>query len=220
MPICHNKKLIFIHIPKTGGTSVEKSIGTTSLENLYSERRCLYSAPEILEKFESTEQNKIKFITPQHLTASQLKTVVGDKLFASYQKFTIVRNPFDRLVSEYRYVISDNGNMHQKLFRNLSFNEFVNKSLSLPNFARYAVFDNHLTPQVEFIDPLRASKKFKIFKYEEIENVFEWLNVEPLWLRKSNNRKPWEEYYTTELKELVYNFYKEDFKKFDYPYNP
>ena len=37
-------------------------------------------------------------------------------------------------------------------------------------------------------------------------------------LRKTSNRKPYEEYYTQELKEIVYNFYREDFINFNYSF--
>ena len=36
MVICDKRQLIFIHIPKTGGTTVEKRLQLTNVDNLYS----------------------------------------------------------------------------------------------------------------------------------------------------------------------------------------
>lgn len=219
MPILHNKKLIFIHIPKTGGTSIERVIDMQTVEKFFCYQRCGVCMPKILDKFCIKEHNKIKYTTPQHLTALQLKTVLGDTVFNKYQKFTIVRNPFDRLVGEYCY-IKQTVNPHFVQYQDLNFVQFVKRCLNLPNMARHILFDNHFTPQTEFIKPFKPNKKFIVFKFEEIAKVFEWLGVEPMHLRQSDDRKPWQEYYTPELMQLVFNFYKQDFDNFNYPYNP
>lgn len=219
MPILHNKKLIFVHIPKTGGTSIENALDIQTHQEFFGFQRCGECMPEILEKFSIEERNKIKYTTPQHLTALQLKTIFGDTTFNKYQKFTIVRNPYDRLVSEYCY-IKQTVNKHFICYKNLDFAQFVVKCLNLPNMARHALFDNHFTPQSKFIEPFKPNKKFIVFKFEEIAKVFEWLSVESVHLRQSDDRKPWQEYYTPELMQMVYNFYKEDFDNFNYSTQP
>jgi len=64
-------KLIFIHINKTGGSSIEKVFGYDGIK---------------------------------HEHSSQLKARVGEK-WDQYFKCSIIRNPWDRLVSEYFYRI-------------------------------------------------------------------------------------------------------------------
>jgi hypothetical protein len=218
MPISHNKELIFIHIPKTGGTSIERVLDMQTTEKFFCYQRCGVCMPKILEKFNVEDRNKIKYTAPQHLTALQLETVLGSTIFNKYKKFTIVRNPFDRLVSEYWYV-KQTVNPHFTQYQNLNFTQFVKKCFDLPNMARYILFDNHFTPQVEFINPFKPSDEFIVFKFEEIIKVFKWLDVEPVHLRQSNRHKHWREYYTPELMQMVYNFYKQDFDSF-FPTSP
>lgn len=70
--ISHEYKCIFVHISRTGGSSIEKAI-------------C------------GREWWKINPAT-KHLTASQTKEIYKD-YWNSYFKFSFVRNPWDRLVS-------------------------------------------------------------------------------------------------------------------------
>ena len=67
--ICHKYKCIFIHAPRTGGTSIEFSFGQDV------------------------------FFKKKHLKASEVFNEVGEKGWRDYFKFTFVRNPWDRVVS-------------------------------------------------------------------------------------------------------------------------
>jgi hypothetical protein len=69
MMIIHSKKLIFVHIQRTGGNSVSSAFG----EN-----------PNTAEK---------------HFLARDLRERYGADVWDSYFKFSFVRNPWDRLVS-------------------------------------------------------------------------------------------------------------------------
>ncbi len=71
--IDHQRKLLFIHIARTGGTSVEAALVGR-------------------DWWEQDPQSK-------HLSASQTRAYYGEEVWNSYFKFSIVRNPFDRLVS-------------------------------------------------------------------------------------------------------------------------
>jgi len=69
--INHTYKCIFIHIPRTAGTSMELTIDN---------------------------QNWVNNIKEKHLIASVAKYIYRD-YWDDYFKFTIVRNPWDRMVS-------------------------------------------------------------------------------------------------------------------------
>ncbi|NCC25042.1 MAG: hypothetical protein EOM25_07565 [Deltaproteobacteria bacterium] len=95
--INNSKKFIFIHIPKTAGTSValffsrysrycDLEIGATQLGEAIQ--------PEFLKRFKIWK----------HSTAQEIKSVVGDAIFEEYKTFTFVRNPYDRLFSTYKFL--------------------------------------------------------------------------------------------------------------------
>jgi hypothetical protein len=88
-------KCIFVHIPRTGGTSIESALGVLGdwrVEN----RRSMFGvvdSPELAREIGSTA-----FL--QHLTATQLCRMLPDK-FWQYFRFAFVRNPWERMVSVY-----------------------------------------------------------------------------------------------------------------------
>lgn len=85
---------LFVHIPKCGGTSVESAIWEEhekTEENLWM---------GFLDQF----HNKFQTGGLQHLKAIQIRQYVGRKKFDSLFKFSIVRNPFARIVSQYLYM--------------------------------------------------------------------------------------------------------------------
>ena len=86
--LSENRNVVFFHIPKTGGTSIE-----SWLVNLLDSKQILFHK-FILEDM---------LVTPQHLGYSTIQKLIGEEVFAKSYKFMIVRNPFDRLESEFFY---------------------------------------------------------------------------------------------------------------------
>jgi hypothetical protein len=56
--------------------------------------------------FVAPMRNKYQSGGLQHLTSRQIRTEVGHECFDQYYKFSIVRNPWDRIVSQYAYMAS------------------------------------------------------------------------------------------------------------------
>lgn len=75
MIISKQYKFLFIHIPKTGGTSVWKSLLDVGGHNA---RDC-------------------------HIGAKKMKNMIGEKRWNEYFKFAFVRNPWARMVSCFEY---------------------------------------------------------------------------------------------------------------------
>lgn len=87
---------IFIHIPKCGGTSIESLVW---LENEKTEENLWMG---FIDKY----HNKYQTGGLQHLKAIQIRSHVGRDKFTKYFKFSIIRNPYARLVSQFRYMKS------------------------------------------------------------------------------------------------------------------
>ncbi len=91
--ISHTYKCIFVHIPKCGGSSLENII--------WPEQR---DTSNLWMGFISKYQNKYQTGGLQHLLATQIRQEVGEGIFNQYFKFTIIRNPWDKMVSQYSYM--------------------------------------------------------------------------------------------------------------------
>jgi hypothetical protein len=130
--ICHPYRCVFVHVPKTGGISVEhvflRLVGLT-----WDTREPLLlranddpaKGPPRLAHLKSTE-----YVSCGYLSQEQFET---------YFKFSFVRNPWDRMVSEYKY----RGHPMR-----MSFKTWLLGHLPPPGFTDHYC---HLVPQHEFI---------------------------------------------------------------------
>ena len=176
----------FIHIPKTGGISVVKWLKNTDIHFKVG-RPC----PDGFGKI--------------HSTASYWKERHPKK---EINMFSIVRNPFTRLVSYYRYIKSYDKNL------DLSWEEFVyNKT----TFCKHKPW----MTQTEYI--CDVNKKIivnKILYFENLENElqnFFKINI-PLSIENITNTKNinyYESYYKNQdIVSIVKEHFRDDFEKF------
>ena len=93
--ISHDKKCIFIHIPKCGGTSVEDVIWPKGKGR---------TEEDLWMGFVNRFENKYQTGGLQHLLAWQVREEVGADIFSAYYKFAFVRNPWDRSISQFAYM--------------------------------------------------------------------------------------------------------------------
>lgn len=215
MPISHKHKTIFVHIPKNAGTSVENVLGVSNIHDLHNAGK----TSEILkvtntELLSYKEYRNILLKSPQHYTLQELKKIIDKSTIDTYLKFSIVRNPYDRFVSEYKY---------NKQFNFLSFDEYVNYVMSLTAVERNWFFDGHLETQTSFLSDEYGviDQSVKIFKFEELyylKNFIAKLTGTAVFPHKlkSFNSTPFISFYTNKTENMIYEFYKDDFVNFSY----
>ncbi|MEP0071339.1 MAG: sulfotransferase family 2 domain-containing protein [Marinomonas sp.] len=192
MPLYINdnfKNILFIHIPKTGGTSIEQSL------SIYPEA--------FFNKF-----NKYH-VTPQHFDREDyLHLSIPSIIEAS---FCLVRNPLDRLHSEYKYRVRRS----KRLYKFFDFESFVYyvKRIGSDN----CHLDNHLRSQVDFVFP-----DTKIYRFEDgvvnvMENVSKDLAFSKCVLGKHEKKsKIISLKRSRQIDEIIYKTYKDDYVAFKY----
>lgn len=206
MPISREHGLCFIHIPKTGGSSIESALGMKR-------PGCFWNPAD----------RSRHGVTPQHWTLAQLRAEIPD--LPRFTLFTMVRNPFDRLVSEYHHVREIN---HPAPFHCIDFDSFVALALRMPEKRRRPFFDAHLEPQYRFIRwgllPWRRPA-VHVLRFEQIQDGFDWLRhrtgcelVFPHELKSSRPRDYRGYYRKPETRRRVEAFYARDLREFGYAF--
>lgn len=141
MPFDPENKILFVHIPKTAGTSIERFFDLCRPERFWFDRWDRDQERFIDEHRERVDPERLKY-EPQHYTPEILRMLIKD--YEAYFKFTFVRNPYTKLLSEYFW-------LNQKEFRQVS--DFDPSDFERWCFAFLERVDNsHQEPQVNFID--------------------------------------------------------------------
>jgi hypothetical protein len=150
--VSRKHRFIFIHIPKTGGTSIaEPGDGSRGSGALL---KCL---------------GEHDYVQPGHIRAVGLKSRLQDD-WDSYFKFAFVRNPWDRLVSLYHYFLQDQDKTGTALGRRIAecrdFPDFCSKMDELE-------LDPHFDQQVSYLVDYEGSLLVDcIGRFETLESDF------------------------------------------------
>ncbi len=97
MIICHSRKFIFIHIHKTGGTSIERALDPHLAWN-----DLILGGSPFGEKIQQPYAKK--FGLNKHSTVADIAAICGNDLIENYYTFSLVRNPLSRMCSLYNYL--------------------------------------------------------------------------------------------------------------------
>lgn len=132
MPVCriNGKTVLFIHIPKCGGSSVEELM-----------RSHAAGPVGYIDTGKGAFFNGLRKCSPQHMHAAQLREIF--RLDAFDLIFTVCRDPVARIKSEF----------HMRMNSPLAsggFDQWYAKVRELRVRNPY-VLDNHLRPQAEFL---------------------------------------------------------------------
>lgn len=124
------KRFVFIHLPKCAGTSVTTLLEPYSYPWLLSSK-VVRNSLTVLCRWSKVDLFGFtgRYILPMHADAAALVRRFPDIDFSSYYRFTIVRSPWSRLVSNYEFHrrpsrrYADPERFSQ--FHDISFNQFV-----------------------------------------------------------------------------------------------
>jgi chondroitin 4-sulfotransferase 11 len=216
MPVSHSHKTIFVHIPKTAGTSIEAVLG------MHGDKQDIGVVPYFNQEL---DHEHLYGRQMQHMTAQAIRTVLNDDaLFDSYFKFTVVRNPWDRLVSALAW--TDQKWVRGEELTISGFDSQVRQLHDLLVTARTAPVQlpHYLYPQSLYIfDAARRPLVNFIGRYENL--AADWrvicdklrVSIE-LPARMKSHHRDYREYYSPETRQRVADMYALDINLFHYEF--
>jgi hypothetical protein len=206
MPYYVRKHILFIHIPKTGGTSVENALKIRDKQTMYSKR------------FNRTmPQGPLRRISLQHQTLHNI-IKYRRRLPVRFNKrlriITVVRNPYKRLVSDlFWYNLINNQTRPETVFE------------VIKRYVRANIYDNHNIPQHKFLVDGKGHmyRRIIVMKTERLtEQMKRMFNINLIHNSNVQGGKKVKKDYMSFLNEdsikFINNFYKRDFELFGYKF--
>lgn len=210
MPVSDSHNFVFIHIPKTAGTSIERCFIENNLIN--TGKKCLQG------RIDSNELKTSKYSNAfwHHLNCSEVKKIIGQNNWSNYFKFTIVRNPWDRAVSFYSYMKENTKNPNSLSFGKSYPETFDNwvRQLNLPSDQQSKIVDNNGELMVDFVGRFENLGK-------DFQLILSKIKASQLKLKhfKKTNRQNYHQYYKSdEIVQIIADKYKKDIDLFEYEF--
>lgn len=227
--ICKPYNCVFVHIPKTAGQSIEQFFMDRLGLDWKEDRETLYlhhNDDPALGTEKLAHLSAAEYVECGHMTA-------GD--FSSSFKFAFVRNPWSRLLSEYRY---------RNYFHHRSFKDFVLHKMPSPGFDdKY----RHVMPQYDMLYDKEGNLlvdyvgRFETLQ-QDFDRVCEKLAIEDsrlphrnpsdkksrdlkrklknlLFMNGENRHHGLTDFYDDETRDAVADYYRKDIETFGYQFN-
>ena len=211
--------LIFSLIPKNANTSCKLALIETFYKDQYS--KCLDTLKLNNDSFHAKTLNIFNYISNAELFISDM-----------YFRVAVIRNPYDRLLVGYINKISKLHLTNRKSRFGFTHN---NKPITFEMFINQIIntevdkLDHHFMPQYKFLtfnDSILLNDY--LIRYEDLDNG--WKELQIMLSEKydidlsdlphcNETKKDISKYFTQDLADKVYNFYKRDFELFTYHKN-
>ncbi len=195
MILSHLHKFIYIAVPKTGTTSIQKHVESLNLTEIQ-----IYNL-----RNDDKLPDGMRF--RKHMKASYLKNDINE--FDKYFKFTFVRNPYDRVVSWVYYYLRNNKiNLHKHSFKELIF--------KCPEYIWECQCDFIFDDAKNLMNFVGKTENLQ----EDFNTICDKIGIPQKQLPHKNKskHKHYTEYYDDETREIVAEKYAKDIEYFGYEF--
>lgn len=188
-------QFLFIHVPKTGGNSIQNILRSYSEDEIV----MLAEHQDGIERFGVRNR---KYNLTKHSTLSHYKSVMDASTYRSLFKFAVMRNPWDMMISFYF-------SPHRGIAK-WNRDSFLDMLEGVPTIRHYICEE-----------PLRGHQKLDsdidfLLRFERLEDDFRvacgriGIPCAPLPHRNKSDRAHYSTYYDDELMEIVHKKFQDE----------
>ncbi|RVT82699.1 Type II secretory pathway, pullulanase PulA [Rhodobacteraceae bacterium CCMM004] len=213
MIISHGRRYIFVHIPKTGGTSLALALEARALKDDI----LIGDTPKAQKRHKRQKALSARGRLWKHSRLSDIDGLVPREALADMLIFTLVRNPWDRMVSYYHWLREQTfDHPAVALARETDFAAFLGhpqtaRTLRTERYGAYVTDAAGVERAAAFVrlEHLRADlapvEAHLGFTLSDIPHV-----------NRSDRAGQYQRYYDNRLRDLVAEAYSEDIARFGY----
>jgi len=158
----------------------------------------------------------------KHLTAKEIIEVIGQEKWDNAYKFAVVRNPWDKVVSQYKHNIKKNvTNMAKK---EISFKDWVTCTYGEKKDPNYYYRPQMFLPQVAWLNNNEEEIDIdQIIQFKNLNSgmhdVFKILGIaQQIPHLNKTSKKDYKKYYDEESKKIIEDWFHEDIAVFGYTF--
>lgn len=218
--ISFERNFIFIHIPKTGGNSIQKSLRSYTSDKFIPADDSKGLDGDFGVRNEEAE-------TTKHSSLREYKNGLSKQRYESMFTFSVLRNPWDRVASHY---FSPHRGIDK--WNKSDFKSVIKETRTARSYlAEYNVYQNKLLEEVTKLlvhvpllySPMSYSVDF-VMKYENLQEDFDQvcdflgLGRHELPHTNKSGKGEYRKYYDKDTKNMVLNKFREEIEFFNYKF--
>lgn len=212
--LSRGRRYIFIHIPKTGGTAMAQALEARAM----ADDVMIGDTPKAVKR-----RGRLKGVTAngrlwKHSTLADIEGLASAEEIADFFTVTLVRNPWDRLVSYYHWLQAQ-GFDHPavQLAKTHDFSGFLAQPSTQASFRQW--------PARRYMTDLRGVERASLYvrleAFEQDIKPFEahlGFGLELPIVNQSKRAAGWRDYYSESDRALVESLCSEDISRFGYEF--
>ncbi|MEF3168279.1 MAG: sulfotransferase family protein [Deltaproteobacteria bacterium] len=217
MLISYRYNFLFVHIAKTGGTSIRSAL------NRYRFRDPYFIPMSICSRLSALFGHRLACKLPRHAKAIAAREMLPREVFDRLFKFAFVRNPWDLQVSSWHHIQRERPHLLEGIG---DFEAFLRWKLNRDRPYQFHI-DTSIELQSDYLVDLHGNIIVDfIGRYERLEEDFKEvclrIGIPAPRLpekRRARDRRDYRSYYTSETAELIARHFARDIELFGYSFD-